>query len=41
MNSRGWLILLVVLVLAVGGYVAYESQQDDIEIDLPDVDIQN
>ena len=41
MNNRGWLMLLVVLVLAIGVYVVYDNQQDDIEIELPDVDLDN
>lgn len=41
MNNRGWLMLLVVLVLAIGVYVVYDNQQDDIEIELPDVDFDN
>lgn len=39
MNSRAWLMLLVVLVVAIGGYLVYEDQQDDIEIDLPDIEL--
>ena len=33
------LILLLLLALGVIGYMVYEGQQDDIEIELPDVDI--
>jgi uncharacterized protein HemX len=39
MNNRGLLVLLVVIALAIGGYMVYENQQDDIEIELPDVDV--
>ncbi|MEX2049454.1 MAG: hypothetical protein WEB90_07740 [Gemmatimonadota bacterium] len=39
MNNRSWLMLLVVLVVAIGGYLVYDNQQDDIEIDFPDIEI--
>jgi hypothetical protein len=39
MNNRSWLMLIVILVVAIGGYLVYDSQQDDIEIDLPDIQI--
>ena len=37
--SAAVLVPVLLIVLAIGGYVAYESQQDDIEIDLPDIDL--
>jgi hypothetical protein len=39
MNNRSWLMLIVILVVAIGGYLVYDNQQDDIEIDLPDIEI--
>jgi hypothetical protein len=39
MNNRSWLMLLVILVVAIGAYLIYDNQQDDIEIDLPDIEI--
>ena len=39
MNNRSWLVLLVVLVVVIGGYLIYDNQQNDIEIDLPDIEI--
>jgi uncharacterized protein (UPF0333 family) len=38
-NTRALLVLLVVLVLAIGAYVVYQNERDDVEIELPDVDI--
>lgn len=33
------LALILIAMLAIGGYLIYQEQQDDIEIELPDVDI--
>jgi hypothetical protein len=33
------LILLLLLALGAVGYLVYEGQQNDIEIELPDVDV--
>jgi hypothetical protein len=41
MNNRNVLWILVIVVLAIGGYMVYQDQQDDIEIELPDIDIDN
>lgn len=40
MKSRSPIfVLLVLLALGAVAYVIYDSQQDDIEIELPDVDV--
>lgn len=39
MNNRSWLMVLVILVVAIGGYLIYDNQRNDIEIDLPDIEI--
>jgi hypothetical protein len=38
-NNRSLIVLMLLVVLLIGGYVVYENQQDDIEIELPDIDI--
>lgn len=41
-RSNGMLVALVLIVaILVGGFVFYQNQQNDIEIELPDVDINN
>lgn len=41
MSNRGWLMLLVVLVLAIGGYLVFEGQDNDVEMDMPEMDFDN
>ncbi len=38
-SARTLITVLIVLILALGGYMIYDSQQDDIDIDLPDIEI--
>jgi hypothetical protein len=33
------LAMILIVVLAIGAYMIFEEQQDDIEIELPDIDI--
>lgn len=41
MSNRGWLMLLVVLVLLIGGYMVFEGQDNELEIEVPELDIDN
>ena len=41
MSNRGWLMLLVVLVLLIGGYMVFEGGDNELEIEVPELDIDN
>jgi hypothetical protein len=41
MSNRGLLVLLVVLVLVIGGYMLFEGGDNDVEIEVPELDIDN
>lgn len=41
MSNRGLLMLLVVLVLVIGGYMVFEGTDNEVEIDVPELDIDN